>query len=264
MNPRNCSNLTPSRPASFGAALLALILAAGAAHASPWMWTITPYAWATDVSVDSELDGRQVIDETIPVTDLMKDLRMILQGRVEAQKGANGVMLDLFYVALEDEASAIALPQSAGEAALDSRIDMSIIDVAGVFDPKGDRQGFGFTYGARIVDQRATIDGTFDLASGTTVQKQFETHETLVDGLIGLRYRRRLTPHLSLQMQADASTGGTDYTWSAFPSLGYTFGDGTYGVVAGYRSMTINFKDDGDLDTEMLLSGPVLGFRMSF
>jgi len=66
-------------------------------------------------------------------------------------------------------------------------------------------------------------------------------------------------------MQADASTGGTDYTWSAGPGLSWGFGrNGAYAITAGYRHMQIDFQDDKGLDARMTLSGPVLGLRTSF
>jgi hypothetical protein len=68
-----------------------------------------------------------------------------------------------------------------------------------------------------------------------------------------------------MQMQADASTGGTDYTWSVAPALTCTLDKlGRVGIDAGYRYMKIDFKDDGSLDTQMRLSGAIIGLRTSF
>lgn len=250
---------------------LTLILIVGAATgraaAAPaeFHWTFTPYAWATDVGVDVELDGRQAVDETIPVSDLMEILDTIVQLRLEGQYGAHGVALDLFDVTMSDEARGLALPQGAGTADLDAEIGMTIADLAAFYDPQGDGRGLVILAGARLISERATVDARFDLAAGPDADERYETDELLVDMLIGLRYSLRLSRHWSTQMQVDASAGQTDLTWSTNPSLAYGFGDsGRFALLAGYRFMQIDFADEDGLDPEMSLSGVLVGLRTRF
>jgi len=260
-NARNTRN-----PILRGLAVLALLLCGAAtANADGWSWSVTPYAWATDVGVDMRLAGRKVVDETIPVSDLLEDLDTMVSLRLEAQNGAHGVMIDLFDVTLSDEANGVTLPRDAGQADVGTDIGMTILDVAGTFDPTGDRQGFGFIYGVRVIDQRATVDATITPTGGSPVAQRYDDGETLVDGLAGIRFSKRFARRWSYQMQADLSTGGTEVTWSVGPSLGYAFGaTGRYAVTAGYRHMTVDFKDDGEVGTTMTLSGLLVGFRTSF
>jgi len=249
--------------ALLGAATLALTLGAGSAHAD-WRFHLTPYAWLTDVGVEAELDGRGTVEGTIPVADLLEDLDMIFQGRFEAQNGKHGVMVDIFYAAMSDQVGGLALPRGAGSADLDWTMDMTIADVAGVYAPSGNRLGLSFLYGTRIVDERATVDATFATGGGSFTE-DYSTGETLVDGLVGMRFAKRLGGPFVYQMQADVSTGGTDFTWSLAPTLTFAFGQyGRYGVNVGYRRMDVDFEDTGNLDPRMTLSGPVLGFRTSF
>ncbi len=246
------------------AAALALALAAvPAASASDWRWSVTPYAWGTDVGVDVDLAGREVVDETIAVTDLLEDIDLIFQGRVEAQKGQHGALLDVFYAGMSDDASGVALPGDAGEAAIDWKMDMTILDVAGFFDPKGDGGGLQFLYGVRVLDQRATVDAALTTASGDA-QQPYETSDTLVDALAGVRFAMPLSRRLAVRTQLDVSTGGTDHTWSAFPSVAWAFAGGRRAVTAGYRHMTVDFDAAHGMDSKLTLSGPVLGLRMSF
>jgi hypothetical protein len=242
---------------------LALLSCASSAPADHWKWTVSPYAWATDVGVNVELDGRQVVDQTIPVNDLLDDIDLTFQGRVEAKRGAHCLALDVFYVAMSDTVRGLALPQNAGEADLDWTMDMTIADLVGVYDPRGDDQGLSFLYGARVIDQRATVEAEFTTPSGS-VAERYRTSETLVDALAGLRFDHDLTSHLSYRLQVDVSTGSTELTWSIYPSLHWKLGDGSAACTAGYRRMSVDFKDEDGLATEMTLSGPVLGFRMSF
>lgn len=245
--------------------LLAASLATSAlaAQGDRWRWTVTPYAWATDVHVDVALDGRGVVDETIPVADLLDDLDTTFQGRVEAKHGEFGLYADVFYVSLSDEVDGVALPQGAGSADLGWGLDMTIADVAGVYDPGGDDRGFEFLLGARVIDQRMEVDASFTTGSGTT-QQGYDAKDTLVDLLAGIRYSRDLTERVSFHSQFDVSSGDTELTWSMFPSLQYSFGDGRYGLVAGYRHMEIEFEEQGGLDAELSMSGPLIGFRASF
>jgi hypothetical protein len=246
-------------------ASLALLLAAGSARADEWRFGVTPYAWATDIGVDATLGGRQVVDKTIPVSDLMSQLDTIFQVRLEAQHRSLGAMVDVFDVTLSDEKQGVALPQGRGQADLRSHVGMTIIDVAGVYDAKADGRGFLLLVGSRVIDQRATIDASLALAGGPTVPQTYETGEWLVDALFGLRFSQGLSRHWGVRVQADVSTGGTDYTWSIAPSLSYAFGaSGRYELTAGYRRMVIDFPDEGELGMQQTLSGALVGFRVSF
>ena len=247
-----------------GVASLALTLSAGTANAG-WHFNLMPYAWATGIGVDASLDGRQVVSKDIPVSDLIEDLDTIFQMRVEAMNGPFGAVVDLFDVNLSDAASGVALPQGAGTADIASDIGMTILDIAGTYDPKGDRQGFALLGGTRILKERAAIDADLKPAPGVSVPQSYDANETLVDALVGVRYVKRFTPRLAMSSQFDVSAGGTDYTWSLAPTRAYAFGPcGRYGVNAGYRRMKLDFKDEDGVDTQMTLSGPLLGFRISF
>jgi hypothetical protein len=245
-------------------AMTALLLAAPA-HAGNWRFHLTPYAWATDMGVDVKLDGRQVLDKDIKVTDLLEDLETIFQARLEVTNGSFGVLTDVFDVTLADEANGASLPQSAGTADVTSKIGMTILDLAGTFDPKADRQGFGLLLGTRILDERVQLDATLMPAAGGSISQSHDEDDTMVDVLAGARFSKRFASSWGVQMQADASTGGTDYTWSLSPSLTYAFGRySRYGINAGYRVMQLDFKDEAGVNTRMKLSGALLGFRISF
>lgn len=259
--------LTTARRAAAGGAALALLLCggAGAAHAGDWSWSLTPYAWLTDVGVNVTLDGRDVVDEQIPVGDLIEDLETIFQLRFEVQNGAWGVMGDLFDVTMADGAEGVALPNGAGEADVDGDVGMTIFDLAAFHDAGGDHQGLAYFGGVRILNERASADATFRPAGGAPVARQYETGDTMVDALVGVRLSRRFARQWGWQMQADVSAGGTDYTWSIGPTLSYAFGKlGRYGIQAGYRRLTVDFQDEDGIDTRMTLSGFLLGVRTSF
>jgi len=247
-----------------GTAALASVLLATPSQAA-WHYHLTPYAWATGIGVDAKLDGREVVNKDIPVSDLLEDLDTIFQVKLEASNGTFGAMVDLFDVNLSDEKTGVAIPEVGGTADITSDLGMTILDVAGTYAPQGGRLGLSFSGGTRILDERAAIDANLEPAPGVNVAQAYDTDETLVDALVGIRYTKRFATRWAASSAFDVSTGGTDYTWSLSPTLSYAFGPfGRYGVNAGYRRMKFDFKDDAGMNTQMTLSGALFGFRVSF
>lgn len=247
------------------AAAVLLLSAATATSASEWTWTVTPYAWATDVGIDVQVDDRQLVDETIPVEDLLRQLDTIAQVRLEGQKGAHGVFADLFDVNLSDDAKTVPLPGGDGTATFAPEMGMTILDLGGLYDPRGDQQGFELLYGARLLDERATIAARATFPNGTVKSRDVDVDDRFVDALVGIRFARRIGERFSFQTQADVSKGGTDYTWSLGPTFGYTFGrTSKYTAIAGYRRMVVKFKTDAKVDATMTLSGFLAGLRIAF
>ncbi|MFN8548622.1 MAG: hypothetical protein U0527_11835 [Candidatus Eisenbacteria bacterium] len=231
----------------------------------PWRFSITPYLWATDVGVESKLNDREVLDQTIKVSDLIDDIDTIFQLRLEATRGAFGITADAFDVTMSDEKKGATLPAGAGTADLDYEVGLTIVDLAGLYDPFGDHKGLAFLTGVRVIDDRANVDASFQTSASGPVEKSFDSEETLVDALIGSRFTQRLGRHWATQAQADVSFGGTNYTWSVGPTLAFNFGAmNQFGVNAGYRHMEVHFKQDGALENKLSLSGFVLGLRTSF
>lgn len=250
-------------------AAAALPFGAGAEQSSSdWKWTVTPYAWATDVGVDVALADRTVVEEEISVAELLEDLDTILQVRIEAQKGRHGLFLDLFDVTLSDTAQPIALPNGAGDVALTAAMGMTIAELGGIFDPQGDGSGLQLLYGARILNERADVDAVFALADGSAARRDFEVDETFVDALVGFRFVHKVGERWSYEMKADVSKGGTELTWSAGPALAYAFGaTRRYAATVGYRRMVVDFEatDPADaLDAKLTLAGPYVALRVGF
>jgi hypothetical protein len=229
------------------AAVLAAALLFGArdARANDWTWTLTPYAWATDVGVDVAIDARPMLETTIPFTDLLKDLDMVAQLRFEAQRGRHGIMADLFDVRLSNS---------------HSKIGMTLFDAGGSYTMRN----VSFLYGTRILSQRAEIDAPLPAPAPQTAGRH-EVNDTLVDGLVGAQYSQRLSRRWSLQARADASTGGTDYTWSAGADVTFALTrSGRYALTAGYRRLAIHFDTHEPVSADMTMSGMTTGLRVAF
>ena len=138
-------------------------------------------------------------------------------------------------------------------------------DPTGVYDAGADGTGFSLVYGIRAIEQRNEIDAALNYAGTTIATRSLDTTDTLIDGLVGFRYARELPHNFRYQFAADVSTGDTEYTWSAGPTIAYTFGNGDrYEVTAGYRHMVIDYDTPEHVDSDMSMSGLLVGFRINF
>ncbi|HXU33925.1 MAG TPA: hypothetical protein VN851_25415 [Thermoanaerobaculia bacterium] len=253
----------------FAIALLAGLSMGKTAHASDWQWSVTPYAWATDVNTDVSINDRQLGEREVEFSDLVDDLDFTAQLHVEGQRGKNGVLFDVFNVQLADDEKRIALPAPlSGEALADGDVKLTILDLGGIFNPRGDGEGFSLLYGGRMIDRDLEVGARFDLAPGMTLTRRYEVSETLYDAMLGARYAGRITPRWTYALQADASTGGTKQTWSGLAGVGYSFGNsGRYSFLAGYRYMDVEFEKDtalGNVDADVTLSGFITGLKVAF
>lgn len=159
----------------------------------------------------------------------------------------------------------IDLPSGGGSATFEPEMGMTILDLGALYDPNGDQEGLQLLYGARVINQRATIASEVELADGTHRSREIEIDDTVADALVGLRFVRRIGTHFSFQTSADLSTGGTELTWSAGPSLGYSFGKtGRYTATVGYRHMVVDFDTADSVDAKLTLSGALVGLRIPY
>jgi hypothetical protein len=246
------------------AAVLALA-ASGPAAAEDWDFSLTPYVWATDVGIDAAVRDRSVLDLTLPFDDLLEDLEWAMLLRGEAMRGAHGIAVDLFDVTVREDGARMPLPDGSGASlTADTEVGMTILDVAGVYEPAGDGLGFALLYGVRLVGQQADVAATLDGGQAAAAHR-YQADETLVDGLLGLRCAGTLAGSWSYSLAADVSTGGTELTWSVNPSIGFSFGPaGRYRLVAGYRYLDVDFDTSPGVDMDMTLDGLLVGFRVAF
>jgi len=264
MNPRlmNTEGLR-IRNLSLAVAAATAAMASGTASAEDWQWSATPYVWATDLGVELTVADRGLVDTEIPFDELVEKLDSGALVRVEGMRGQHGMAFDLFNVELVDT-QAVALPGGSGATlALDASVGLTILDATGVYDPHGDREGFSIVYGARVIEERNDIAAMLEHVGMTIGSRSFEATDTLVDGLVGFRFARALPHNFRYELAANVSTGDTDLTWSAGPTIGYTFGDGDrFEVTAGYRRMDVDFDTAEPVDADMSMSGLLVGFRI--
>jgi hypothetical protein len=235
------------------------------ANASDWSWTLTPYAWLTDVTVDVEVNDREVIGAEVDFSDLIDDADFAMMGHLEGRRDKLGLFADLIVTDFGDEPRIYdrgGLPIQA-----ESDLEMTILELGGVWYQGGDGTGFGVHYGARMIDVDQEID--ILLVGGLPTDRRIvDASSTLFDGLVGVRYLSTFSDGWSFAAWGDVATGGTDFTWSAALVFGYHFGaQDQYALRFGYRHLAIELEADdrnADVENEFAMSGPLVGFSFNF
>jgi hypothetical protein len=259
-------NTTGLRAQTLSLAVAAATAAmAGNASAEEWQWAVTPYVWTTDLGMDLSVADRELVDTEIAFEDLVEKVDGAAMVRIEGMRGRHGMAFDLFNVELADAHAASPANAPGMSLNLDLGVGLSILDATGVYDLNGRDEGFSLTYGARVVELRNDVEATLRGNGMPIGARTFDSTDRLVDGLVGFRFARELPHGFHYEMHVDVSTGDTDLTWSAGPTVGYTFGDqDRYEVTAGYRRMDIDFETAEPLEADMSMSGVSVGFRINF
>ena len=238
---------------------------AGSASAEEWQWAVTPYVWTTDLGMSFSVADHELVDAEIAFDDLIEKVDGAAMVRVEGMRGQHGMSFDLFNVELVDTLATSLLNTPSTALNLDLGIGLTILDAAGVYDLNGADEGFKVIYGARVIEMRNDIDAIVSAGGFAVGTSSFDTTDRFVDGLVGFRFARELPHNLSYEVHVDVSTGDTELTWSAGPTVRYRFGDGhQYEVTAGYRMMDIDFETADPVEADMSMSGLSVGFRINF
>ncbi len=238
-----------------------LLLAAPNAEAQ---WRLTPYLWTTGVNADVALNGATVVDAHIPFGDLVKDVDQAAMLRLEYQRGRFGALIDLFYVGMSKKGSAVTLPNGT-PGTLDAELDLTVLDATASYSLRPRGFGLAFVAGTRVVRDGTTLDLTLPASPTTTITQTTESSDVLVNGIVGLRFRRPLTSRLAMEAHGDVGTGEAELTWSGGSELTFALGSSRrYALHAGYKRLTVEFREEDSVQTGITMSGLVTGFRFAF
>lgn len=221
-----------------------------------WEWTFVPYVWVSDVSMDVRSRGEPVGGVEVDFSDLLDKVDYALQGHVEGRRGRGGLLLDLTYIQLGKTQEIMGVT-------IFPDIELSILEGGGVFNPSGESNGLDVLYGVRVIDIDQEVDIIPPLQPDTRLRAA-ETATTLVDGFAGLRYTAPIGRKGSFIIRGDVGAGDTDLTLNATGGFGIGLGQsGKYALLVGYRHMEIELEE-GEVETDLTMSGPILGFRIRF
>ncbi len=254
------------------AAAVALVFGVGlsgaeAAMAGEWEWTLIPYVWAQDVSVDVTVDGEPLIGEKVSFSDLVDTNDFGAPIYFEGRRGKGGFFVDLAYYEFSDAEtlSGGGIPPLLEGTLVETKEKDSFLEVGGFYRPKGPSHGLDVLFGVRVINLDQKIDITLPFLPSPL---RVRTDESYTDGFVGLRYIGPIGDKWAFSVRGDVSAGDTELTWNAVLGVGYELGrTGKYSLLFGYRQMEIELEDnDGDVkvETDLGLSGPFAGLAIKF
>lgn len=274
MNPLNTSLLlAPLRPGLLVA--VAIIVVSGLlpqqSYAEGIDWTIAPYLWGSGVGLDVTVNDDPVIGTEVPLSDLVDKLDSAFMGHFEGRGERFGVFVDTVYLSLADSNVIPIGPGGPvfGDLTTDMSLTVKLYELGGFYRIGDDSPGsmaFDILLAARLVDVDQNLDLILPGPAATPVNLSIAISET--DAVLGARLVGKFTEKWHYKVRADVGGGGTDGTFNALGAVGYTFGQtGLFSLDLGYRYMTIKLKNDRDgtrSETDITMSGPVLGFVFNF
>jgi hypothetical protein len=238
------------------AAVVLIWLPGAGAEAAEWQWSLVPYLWASDVSMEIEEAGEPVGGVDLGFGDLLDKVDMAAQMHLEGRRGVFGILLDVTYIDAGKN-------QSLRDITISPDIDLFIIEVGGFFSTNEEVHGLDFLYGARILD----IDQQIDLLFPEPVSQRVtavDISDSLTDVFLGLRYTSQLGQKGSFNIRGDYGFGDTEGTANAVLGFGYGLGKtGKYRLLFGYRHMELEIEE-GTTETELEMSGPYAALQINF
>jgi hypothetical protein len=241
-------------------ALAALILGCSAGTVSAaegeWDWSIALYAWMAGLNDTIYVNDREVGEIDMSFSDILDDLDMTLMLHGEGFRDQWGFFADYLYLGISDE-------DKGDLATVDSSVDSTIFELAGVYRPSGRPEGFEAFAGLRYFSMDIELDITTPAGTNRT-----RSDSNYTDFMVGARYTGLINENWFYRLRADASGGSTEGTWNLVGSAGYIFGKKqNMNAVFGYRHLEIDLEDDqGPLTVrnDLKMSGPFVAFNYRF
>jgi hypothetical protein len=218
-------------------------------------WSITPYLWATETSVDLTFRDADIGTGEISFSDLLDVLDAAFMIHVEGGRGNWTAFGDLTYLKTSDSTERTAL-------VIDANSKQLFFDGAVAWWPGGAGSNLNLYGGLRYTgfDDRYT----FRLVINNAPDFERRSTKDYYDALVGLRYRFDLSERWSLLTQADTSFGDSEGTILLRANLAWTVGKRQQNrILFGYQYKTAEFRD-GDLGLDFSYQGPMAGFNFRF
>ncbi len=233
-----------------------LLLAAStlAQDSDEFDWSVTPYLWASDTSLDLTVEDTDINGGVkIPFSDLLDDLDTAIQIHIEGGKGNWTGFGDFTYLETSDTIDRPLLN-------IDTNSKQTFLDAAIAYWPEGAGSQFNFYGGLRHTgfDDRYT----FSLGADPVVEQR--STADYYDALVGIRYRFYLSEGWGLLTRVDTSFGDSEGTWLVQGLFAYTVGKRQRNrILFGYQYKEAEFKEGG-LVTDFTYSGLMAGFNFRF
>jgi len=246
-------------PAKYGCLLVALVIliilaqpgslmAQDTGKTDQWQFMIEPYIWLPAIGGETTNGS----DFSLSLDDVVSDLQFGLMGIVGVKKGKWSFMVDTFYADIEVTKDGIVQT--------DVEVKTWIVTPVVGYNLVDCKKGkLDIVAGARYVNVEIDVSVTSDRARA--LNPEFSGSEGIWDGIVGLKGEIALYEQLYMPLYLDIGTGGSDFSWQVAGGLGYRFG--ACDVIAGYRYLSVDFKDSSPVK-DINLSGPYIGLKFIF
>jgi len=247
----------------------ALLLAASdraGAQTGAWQYELTPYLWGSAMKGDVQSGHLPRIGVDMSFGDILDILDFGLMGAFEARNGRWGLLSDLVYMEVSDEATAgrtgsgpIGAPASVDA---EATFKQTMLAAAAAYRIAEGRSPVDLIGGVRYakLDVAARIDASLFGQSGTAVRG---ADKEWFDPYLGVRIQHPLGERWTFVGYADAGGFGlgSDFTWQAAVGINRSFSKAVTGT-AGFRWIGTDYDKGGyvyDMNFEGAYAG--LGFR---
>ena len=239
--------------------LVLLTLVPGLSAAQDTEWLVAPYVWGSTVTLDLASGG----STSISAKDLIDKADAVGMIRVEVARNKWGLSLDYLWLGVSGGTNLTTpgpLPISIN---VQAGLDLNMLELVGVYRPTGDENGFGVLFGARQTSVDTNLLVTPNLGGPT---ERFDSNQDVTDAVLGARYMRRFNDNWDFTVRGDYGFGDSDGTFNFMTGVGWRT-SGVFGMTLAYRNLHMKFDqviDGENLETEIDLSGPLLGFLFRF
>jgi len=217
-------------------------------------WSVTPYLWAADTTIDLAFRDNIGVGGELSFGDVVDTLDAGFMLHVENHGSGNwSTFGDLFYLRTSDTTERPAL-------SIDAENEQILLDVVAAYWPAGVGTPLNVFGGMRY----SGFDNRYRFRALGNPLADRRSSSNYYDALLGIRYEFDLSERWALLTRGDASFGDSEGTYLLRANFAYTVGKRQQNrIVFGYQHKEAEYKD-GDLVTDFTLSGPMAGFNFVF
>jgi len=233
--------------------MLGAFSTASAQNSGSTQWSVTPYIWATDTTVDLTFRDTNIGAGDISFGDLLDVLDAAFMLHVESGGDNWTAFGDFTYLKTSDTTERTLIT-------IDANNEQTFMDAAIAYWPGGVGSQFNVFGGLRYTGFNDRY--RFSIG-GIQVSEQRSTRD-YYDALLGVRYRFDLAERWELLTHGDLSFGDSEGTFLLRANFGYLVGKRRQNrILFGYQYKEAEFKA-GDLVTDFSYTGPMAGFNFRF
>ncbi len=233
--------------------MLGAFSTASAQNSDSTQWSVTPYIWATDTTVDLTFRDTNIGAGDISFGDLLDILDAAFMLHVESGGDNWTAFGDFTYLKTSDTTERTLIT-------IDADNEQTFLDAAIAYWPGGVGSQFNVFGGLRYTGFNDRY--RFSIG-GIQVSEQRSTRD-YYDALLGVRYRFDLAERWELLTHGDVSFGDSEGTFLLRANFGYIVGKRRQNrILFGYQYKEAEFRD-GDLVTDFSYTGPMAGFNFRF